>query len=205
MVAVRRLTHQDGRSVTDPSEEVSMPKEIDGLPLHPLLVHGVVVLVPLTALVAVLFLVPRFRRSLRWPMVLLAAAALGSTFLARESGENLEESLQASGPLEEVIERHQELANQLWYIVIAFTIVVWIAAYVLRPSDEVGPFPGADEDDDAGSSNAFDTIVRVVVGVLVVVGAVAAGVQTYRTGEQGSQAVWDTPDDCCDYSMSVLE
>jgi hypothetical protein len=177
-----------------------MPEEINGLPLHPLIVHSVVVLVPLTALVAVLFLVPRFRRSLRWPMVLLAVASVASTFLARESGHNLEESLQASGPLEEVIERHEELANQLWYIVIAFAIVAFIAAYVLRPSDEVGPFPGEDSERDEEPTTTLDTIVRVVVAVLVVVGAAAAGVQTYRTGEQGSQAVWDTPDDCCDYS-----
>jgi flagellar basal body-associated protein FliL len=199
-------TPQDGRIVTGPSEEVSMPEEINGLPLHPLIVHAVVVLVPLMALVAVLFLVPRFRRSLRWPMVLLAVAAVGSTFLARESGGNLEESLQASGPLEEVIERHEELATQLWYIVIAFAIVACIAAYVLRPVDEVGPFPGEDAEGDEEPTTTLDTIVRVVVAVLVVVGAVAAGVQTYRTGEQGSQAVWDTPDDCCDYSsLGALE
>jgi hypothetical protein len=185
-----------------------MPEEIDGLPLHPLVVHAVVVLVPLTALVAVLFLVPRFRRSLRWPMVLLAAAALASTFVARESGQNFEEWAvppdTPSSPLSEAIERHEELANQLWYIVIAFAIVVWVAAYVLRPADEVGPFPGSGADDSEEASTTLDTTVRVVVAVLVVVGAAAAGVQTYRTGEQGSRAVWN-PDGNQDFSVASLE
>ena len=58
---------------------------VNGLPVHPLVVHAVVVLVPLTALIAVLFLVPRFRRSLRWPMVVLALVSLASAALAAET------------------------------------------------------------------------------------------------------------------------
>lgn len=182
-----------------------MPKELDGLPLHPLVVHAAVVLVPLTALVAVLFLVPRFRRALRWPMVLLALAALASTYAAKLSGENLEESLAASGPLAAAIERHEELAEQLLYVVIAFVIVTCVAAYVLRPIDEIGPFPGEHADGDEEPTTTLDAWVRGVVAVLVVVGAVAAGAQTYRTGEQGSQAVWNTPDENFDYSLGAPE
>jgi hypothetical protein len=185
-----------------------MPKEINGLPPHVLIVHAVVILVPLLALVAVLFLVPRFRRSLRWPMVILAFVALASTFLARESGKNLKDSIVPPGTqpneLLDAIDRHQDLANQLWYIVIAFFIVVLIAAYVLRPDDEIGPFPGGrgDSDDEEGSTT-LDSVIRAVVGVLVVVGAVAAAGQTYRAGEQGTQAVWNTPDENFDYSAGA--
>ena len=180
-----------------------MPKEINGLPLHPLVVHAVVVLVPLTALIAVLFLVPRFRRSLRWPMVVLALVSLVSTFVARQSGLNLKKVLvppQPAGsppnPLADAIDRHQHLANQLWYIVIVFTIIVLIAAYVLRPDDELGPFPArlGDHDDEEGATT-LDTVIRAVVAALVVVGAVAVVVQTVRTGEQGSRAVWNPTGD----------
>jgi uncharacterized membrane protein len=183
-----------------------MPKEIDGLPLHPLVVHAVVVLVPLTALVAVLFLVPRFRRALRWPMVLLALAALASTYVAKLSGENLEESeyIPDEGPIYEAVERHEELANQLLYVVIAFVIVTCVAAYVLRPADEIGPFPGEDAEGDAEPTATLDAIVRGVVAVLVVVGAVASGVQTYRTGEQGSRAVWNPTGDT-NFSVGSVE
>ena len=187
-----------------------MPKEINGLPLHPLVVHAVVVLVPLTALIAVLFLVPRFRRSLRWPLVVLALVSLASTFVARQSGLNLKKVLvpppppgteAAPNPLLDAIDRHQHLANQLWYIVIAFVIVVLIAAYVLRPDDELGPFPGrlGDPDDEEGATT-LDSVIRAVVAALVIVGAVAVVVQTVRTGEQGSKAVWNPTGDV-DYGL----
>ena len=189
-----------------------MPKEINGLPLHPLVVHAVVVLVPLTALIAVLFLVPRFRRSLRWPMVVLALVSLASTFVARQSGLNLKKVLvppQSAGsppnPLLDPIDRHQHLANQLWYLMIVFVIVVLIAAYVLRPDDELGPFPGrlGDHDDEEGATT-LDTVIRAVVAALVVVGAVAVVVQTVRTGEQGSRAVWNPTGDQ-DYGLVLVD
>lgn len=188
-----------------------MPKEINGLPLHPLVVHAVVVLVPLTALIAVLFLVPRFRRSLRWPMVVLALVSLASTFVARQSGLNLKQVLvppQQAGsppnPLLDPIDRHQHLANQLWYLVIVFVIVVLIAAYVLRPDDEMGPFPAHRGDPGERGETTLDTVIRAVVAALVVVGAVAVVVQTVRTGEQGSRAVWNPTGDQ-DYGLVSVD
>jgi hypothetical protein len=186
-----------------------IPKEVGGLPVHPLVVHGAVVLIPLTALVAVLFLVPRFRAALRWPMVLLAAAALVSTYAAVLSGRNFEKTQvpeSAEGtPLADVVDRHQELANQLLYMVIGFVIVVWIAAYVIRPVGETGPFP-RESDDDVGEEGVtrLDDAARIVVAALVIVGAVAVGVQTYRVGEQGAKAVWN-PDGSVDYGISSLQ
>jgi hypothetical protein len=185
-----------------------IPKEIGGLPVHPLVVHGAVILVPLAALVAVLFLVPRFRAALRWPMVLLAAAALASAYAAVLSGRNFKETQVPEGAedteLADVVNRHQHLGNQLLYIVIAFTIVAWIAAYVLRPIGETGPFP-REGDDDVGEDGVtrLDVAVRGVVAVLVIVGAVAVGVQTYRTGEQGAKAVWNPTGDT-DYGIGTV-
>jgi uncharacterized membrane protein len=184
-----------------------MPKEIGGLPLHPLVVHAAIVLIPLTALVAVLFLVPRFRAALRWPMVLLAAAALASAYAAVLSGRNFEETQVppgSTGELVDVVNRHQQLGQQLLYLMIAFAIVTWIAAYVVRPIGETGPFP-REIDDDVGEDGVtrVDTIVRVVVAVLVIVGAVAVCVQTYRTGEQGAKAVWNPTGDA-DFSIGSL-
>lgn len=61
-----------------------------GLPLHPLVVHVVVVLVPLTALGAILMAVmPRFSRRFG-PLVALGAfISTGSAVLAKEAGEQL--------------------------------------------------------------------------------------------------------------------
>lgn len=63
---------------------------VGGIPLHPLVVHAVVVLVPLTALGAVLMAVlPRFSRRFG-PLVALGAfVSIGSAVLAKEAGEQL--------------------------------------------------------------------------------------------------------------------
>ena len=46
------------------------PMEINGLPLHALIIHAAVIFGPLSALAGVLYaVVPRWRDRLRWPMV----------------------------------------------------------------------------------------------------------------------------------------
>lgn len=181
-----------------------MPKEYDGLPIHPLVVHAVVILVPLAALVAVLFLMPRLRPIMRWPMLVLAVAAMVSTFVARQSGENLKDTLQLSGNAANLIDRHQELADQLWYIMIAFTLLVVVAWYVLPPTGTADDTPaeGTAADGRADGTTPV-SVLRGVVAALVVIGAVAAGVQTYRTGEQGARAVWN-PEDNVDYNAEPV-
>lgn len=63
---------------------------IGGLPLHPLVVHVVVVLVPLTAVGAVLMAVmPKFSRRFGPLVALGALISIGSAVLAKEAGEQL--------------------------------------------------------------------------------------------------------------------
>ena len=69
-----------------------------GLPAHPLLVHGAVVLVPLAA---VAFLVAgareNWRRAYYLPVTLVAVAGGVFAFLAKQSGEPLSESVRRAG------------------------------------------------------------------------------------------------------------
>lgn len=59
-----------------------------GLPLHPLVIHAVVVLGPLAALaLAAYSLVPRWQRALRWPTLALATVGAASAWVATRSGE----------------------------------------------------------------------------------------------------------------------
>ena len=61
---------------------------ITGLPLHPLVIHAVVLLVPLLVLAGIVYaLVPRLRGRIGWVAVLLALAGVGSTLLAKLSGD----------------------------------------------------------------------------------------------------------------------
>ncbi|MCB1301333.1 MAG: hypothetical protein KDB28_08820 [Tetrasphaera sp.] len=67
-----------------------MFETILGLPLHPLVVHAVVVLGPLAALLLVAYAaVPRWRVGLRIPVLGLALIAAGSAFVADQAGEAL--------------------------------------------------------------------------------------------------------------------
>ena len=59
-----------------------LPDTVNGLPLHPLTVHATVVLVPLLALLGVLFVIPRIREWARWPLGLVAVAAAASTYVS---------------------------------------------------------------------------------------------------------------------------
>jgi uncharacterized membrane protein len=63
---------------------------INGLPVHPLVVHAAVVFVPLTLLGTLIIAVKRsWRKALGWWVVLLAFVTVGMAFVAKESGEAL--------------------------------------------------------------------------------------------------------------------
>ena len=71
---------------------------IAGLPVHPLVVHAVVVLAPLSALMLLAYsFVPRWRPGLRWPTLVLSAISAVSAFVATESGEKLEHRIGEPG------------------------------------------------------------------------------------------------------------
>ena len=88
-----------------------------GLPLHPLIVHATVVVVP-TAAIAVLLAAfwPRFSRWASWGPLAVAVLAVILVPITSSSGESLERML----PHSDLIERHSHLADGLlpWVIVL---------------------------------------------------------------------------------------
>ena len=141
--------------------------EINGLPLHPLVVHAAVVFGPLAALAALGYLVPRWRPILRWPLVVLAVIATAAIVLAYYSGGDLLDSkpeLEAS-PL---VEKHEELGDQLLWVGLGFGLVAIVTGLV----------------------HARRGALRVVLDVLLAVAAVVLLVWVFRTGEAGARAVW---------------
>jgi uncharacterized membrane protein YphA (DoxX/SURF4 family) len=162
-----------------------MFSEIGGLPLHPLAVHAAVVAIPLSALLAVLFVIPRTHRWARLPLALVSVGALISVFVSRQSGQALEDNLlkkgALAGPAKDWIDIHYERAYDLWLMMIAFTIIA-VIAYVLSRNAERYKGP-----------------LAIVVSVLLIVGAGAIAFQVYRVGDAGSKAVWN-PDGNQDYS-----
>jgi hypothetical protein len=80
-----------------------------GLPAHPLVVHAAVVLLPIAAIATVVVaVVPRWRRPYALLVFVMSIAAAGAIWLAKESGESLEERVTETA----LVERHAELAER---------------------------------------------------------------------------------------------
>jgi hypothetical protein len=154
--------------------------EINGLPLHPLIVHAVVVFVPLAALSALGFaLVPRWRWLLRWPTLVLAVSAVVLTRVAVISGGQLRNARHlGSLPL---VQRHQLWGHRLEYAVWAFAVVAVVAWWVLPV---VMPLVGrVDRPSPAPSLTSVLTVLLPLTAAVVLVCAVI-------TGDAGAQAIW---------------
>lgn len=102
---------------------------INGLPLHPLVLHAAVILVPLTLVFAALLFVPRIRKS----MTILAGATAVVAFIfvviSKETGEDLEELLPESA----AIEAHAELAEWIVPLTIATAALLGVLALLELP------------------------------------------------------------------------
>jgi len=141
--------------------------EINGLPLHPLVVHAAVIFGPIAALAALAFLVPRWRTRLRWPMVGLAVLATASIVAAYLTGDDfLEQKPELSTSPQ--VQTHEDRAGQLLWVTLAFGLIAIASGWLATRT-------GA---------------LRVVLDVLLGVSAVAVLVLVFLTGEAGARAVW---------------
>lgn len=156
--------------------------EFNNLPLHALVVHAAVILTPTAALLGFALWFPRWRMALRWPLVVLTAAATVTVFVARESGKVLSEVLadQIEGNVTgEVVARHEQLAGRLWIVLLVYLAIVTAVALLLpRLNNNI-----------AGQGLAL-VVAIVAIGVVVL---------TVQTGDAGSKARWN-PDGSFDYS-----
>lgn len=153
---------------------------VNGIPVHPLVVHAVVVLLPLAVIGTwAIALVPRWRP--RYGPLVVAAALVSVVLIpvATESGEEL--AHRVGEP-----EAHEELAESLiWFAILLLVLVVLLVALSIRQrhaaasqqTEAPGPTPAAS---------------RLVTGVAVVaaLAGLATAVQVYRVGDSGAKATW---------------
>ncbi|GAB2983451.1 hypothetical protein LWP59_17485 [Amycolatopsis acidiphila] len=154
-----------------------MPVFISGLPLHVLVVHAVVVLVPLSVLAALTVTVwPAARRRYGWVAVGVTAAATACIPIATSSGEDLRDRLVPTA----LIRQHAHLGDQLLIFVAALLVVltalVWFAR---RPPREA---PGA-------ARRPMRALVPVLMVLTIGLAAVSV-VQVVRIGDSGARAAW---------------
>lgn len=155
--------------------------EIAGLPLHPLVVHAAVVLIPLTAALAVAFAVaPRWRWLTRWPTAALSVVVVGLGFLATSSGESLEES--SSARVGRAVHEHAERGDALAWVLVGFAVVAVLAAWAVSGTTALASGRGAWE-------SRMPALEKVMPAALVIA-AVAVLVMVVLVGDSGARAVW---------------
>ncbi len=144
---------------------------INGIPVHPLVVHAAVVLVPLTALGLIAMAIwPRFSARYGWLVVASGVVAAGSSFAAKESGEVLE------GRVGEPGFDHAELGD----LMPIFAAVLLIAVVVLWLIDRSAPAEGP-------APRRGLRITVAIVGVLIALGNL---LWVIRVGDSGAKSVW---------------
>jgi hypothetical protein len=133
-----------------------------GLPVHALVVHGVIVLLPLMAVItAVVAFVPSWRARLAWPVVVIDAGLVAMTLVARQSGQALQTRLGG-----QVAQEHAALGKNLFWFAIGLFLASLVVAMVRR-----------------SQRATLGAVLAVVAGVLVVW-------WTVRVGHTGTEAVW---------------
>lgn len=147
-----------------------MPETVFGLPLHPLLVHATVIVLPVAAtLLIATVLVPRLRVWAGPLPLLLALGSLALVPLTTRSGENLERAIGTRTAIDE----HAALGEMVIWWVLGL-VVVAVVSYVMRLRGR--------------TPHRALTVAVAVLGVVVGVGTL---VQVALTGHSGAQAVWE--------------
>lgn len=162
---------------------------VSGLPVHALVLHAAVVLLPLMALLTLAFtLRPRWRSGLPW-VILGNLVTLGAVYATVESGEKLQSRLNAAFGRETAVD-HGELGASLPYFAIAL-LVASVLAYLLVGRAARRGRSSADWD-DTDHRPARASIPAVILAVtLVLVSGAAATAWTVRVGDSGAKAVWE--------------
>ena len=147
---------------------------INGLPVHPLVVHAVVVLLPLGTLGTIAIAVrPAWRRP--YGLLVVACTALATVLIpvATSSGEALEERVGNPG-------EHAELGDQL----------IWFAIPMLLLAAALWWLDRRDATSGVTTARASSAGLVRTVAALAVVAALATSVQVYRVGDSGARAAW---------------
>lgn len=156
---------------------------VNGLPVHALVVHAVVVFLPLAALGTLAMAVrPAWR--LRYGHLVVLAAAVGTALVpvATSSGEEL--AKRVGEPRE-----HAELGDTvLWFAipVLVLALALWLVErWRARGAAAGGSSPGSPR-----GSGGPSPLVRHGVAVLAAIAAIALTVQIVRVGDSGARAAW---------------
>ena len=139
---------------------------ITGLPVHVLITHAVVVLLPLAVLTLILVItIPKLRSHYRYPAVGLAIVSAISAIIAEQSGTALQARVGYPG-------EHAEWGEMLPPVAVALAVLSVIWLIVSRMASSRGK-----------------VLAAIIGGVIIVVGIFAV-VITVQAGHSGSEQTW---------------
>ncbi|AQA16523.1 hypothetical protein BV401_27885 [Streptomyces malaysiensis subsp. malaysiensis] len=157
---------------------------VNGLPVHVLVVHFVIVLVPLSALAVVVAAIwPSAARRMGIALPLLAFATLASVPVATNAGEWLEEHVDSDA----LVRRHAELGDGLLPWAAGLFVLATAVWWTTRRSASV---EAAHSERTRAGTPRSALVVRVAAVVLSGVVAAGAVVDVYRIGDSGAKAAW---------------
>lgn len=141
-----------------------MPDTIGGLPLHPLIVHFAVTLLPLSALaLLVLIAVPRWRKTFGWVVLAGLFVSVGTAWVAKETGEGLASVLGLP-------QEHAQWGDRIVPIAGLLFIAAAVWFWQVRK----------------GATGALTTISAIVSAILAVISIIVIVI----VGHTGAQAAW---------------
>ena len=151
-----------------------------GLPGHPLVVHLAVVLVPIAALgtLAIAFW-GAARRRIGWIVVGLAFVAFVGCFLAKESGEALQNSVRHT----EAVDAHVEMADG--------GTVAGLAVFVGAAGVMVVDLIVRQRTARNQAALPLQKQAPMIMGVLAVLLALFGSVRIIQIGHSGAKATWE--------------
>ncbi len=166
-----------------------MFNDVNGMPLHPLIIHAPVIGIPLAFLLTLLFAFPRTRPWARWPLALTVLGSTAAVWAARESGEVLQATkrIVPGNLVGDLIQRHAQLATQLFFIMIGFSVITLLAVFLVGRRQPAT----ADETGTTSRTTGGSRPLNLILLVLLLLVAAVALVWTGRVGDIGSRAVWN--------------
>lgn len=147
--------------------------ELLGLPLHPLIVHATVIIVPLAGIGGLAIACLTFARD-RYGWLVTVLALLGAilTLVTQKAGSDFAESFQRHTP---EMERHFELGNDL----LPWTIALFVGTLAVMIGRRL-----------LGKDRRIGRLVLLLGMIITVVSAILSIVQVARIGHAGAVAVW---------------
>ena len=143
---------------------------ISGLPIHPLINHAVAVLVPLSAIGAILLIfVPKFRNAYSTLLLFFLGAAAISGLIAENSGEALSKRVGSPGS-------HAQNGELLSKLILLFALV-YLAWYLIER--KISIFKSA------------NSLLRNGVSAVLLLVAILSTGMTFVVGHSGASATWE--------------